>query len=89
VRRGILFTLVTSIALAFLSASPSMELTSGEHNPNSHTQTVTVTLPSGSYSQTTPGSPGGGSGGNDYICSQAGLPGGASATLSGGELTLS
>jgi hypothetical protein len=87
VRRQILFTLVTSIALAFLSTSPSMELTRGKGQPV--TQTVTVNLPPGSYSQSTPGSSGGGSGGNDYVCSQAGLPGGASATLSNGELTLS
>jgi hypothetical protein len=81
VRRGILFTLVASIALAFLSASPSMELTGSEH--------VTVTLQGHSSTMSTPGSSGGGSGGNDYVCSQAGLPGGASATLSNGELTLS
>ncbi len=84
-RRGILFTLVTSIALAFLSASPSMELTRGAQSSN----TVTVGFGGGSSTVSTPGSSGGGSGGNDYICSQAGLPGGASATLSGGALTLS
>ncbi len=91
-RRGILFTLVASTALVFLSVSPSMELTSGGGKsgaPTTVSQNVTVGLQGGSYTQSTPGSSGGGSGGNDYICSQAGLPGGASATLSGGELTLS
>jgi hypothetical protein len=85
VRRGILLTLVASISLAFISASPSMEFTVNK-NPS---LPVSVYLPGGSSTVSTPGSSGGGSGGNDYICSQAGLPGGASATLSGGALTLS
>ncbi len=84
-RRGILTTLVASMTLAFLSASPSMELTSGGTTVSS---TANASLNSVSYSQSTPGSSGGGSGGNDYVCSQAGLPGGASATLSNGGLTL-
>jgi hypothetical protein len=84
VRRGILFTLVASTALVFLSASPSMELTGGPYSSS-----VQASLSPGSYNVSTPGSSGGGSGGNDYVCSQAGLPGGASATLSNGELTLS
>jgi hypothetical protein len=89
VRRQILFTLVTSIALAFLSASPSMELTKSATQSNTYSSTVQASLSPGSYNVSTPGSSGGGSGGNDYVCSQAGLPGGASATLSGGALTLS
>jgi hypothetical protein len=90
-RRQILFTLAASTALVFLSASPSMELTSGATHSStpSASDQVTATLSPGSYNVSTPGSSGGGSGGNDYVCSQAGLPGGASATLSGGALTLS
>ncbi len=89
-RRGIAFTLVASIALAFLSASPSMELTKGvSQQPPAATNVAAVGFGGGSSTVSTPGSSGGGSGGNDYICSQAGLPGGASATLSNGELTLS
>jgi hypothetical protein len=83
VRRGILSTVVASIVLALISASPSMELTGAT------SITANVGLSSVSINQSTPGSSGGGSGGNDYICSQAGLPGGVSATLSNGELTLS
>ncbi len=91
-RRQILFTLIASTALVFLSASPSMELTVNQNQPgasNGVSSTAIASLSPGSYNVSTPGSPGGGSGGNDYVCSQAGLPGGASATLSGGELTLS
>jgi hypothetical protein len=90
VRRGILLTLVASISLAFITASPSMELTANEgQGQNSATNVAAVGFQGGSYNVSTPGSSGGGSGGNDYVCSQAGLPGGVSATLSGGELTLS
>jgi hypothetical protein len=93
VRRQILFTLIASTALVFLSASPSMELTGGGASSNGASNGVSSTaiasLSPGSYNVSTPGSSGGGSGGNDYVCSQAGLPGGASATFSNGELTLS
>jgi hypothetical protein len=82
-RRGMLFTLAASMTEALLSGTPSMELTKYQYH-----QTVQSSLNSVSYNQSTPGSSGGGSGGNDCVCSQAGLPGGASATLSNGELTL-
>ncbi len=86
-RRGILFTLIVSTALVFLSASPTMRLTVGVAQP-SHL-TTTISLQGSPGGGAVPGSPGGGHGGNGYVCSQSGLPGGASATLSGGELTLS
>jgi hypothetical protein len=83
-----LSTLVASIVLALISASPSMELTSGA-TYSSTPPASNVGFGGVSCNVSTPGSSGGGSGGNDYICSQAGLPGGVSATLSNGELTLS
>jgi hypothetical protein len=66
-----------------------MELTAGGNSSNGASNVASVGFSPGSYNVSTPGSSGGGSGGNDYVCSQAGLPGGASATLSNGELTLS
>ncbi len=81
-RRCILFTLVASTALVFLSASPSMELTDSQNQPA--TNVAAVGFGGGCYNVYIPGSLGGGSGGSDHICSQASLPGGASATLSNG-----